>query len=92
MQPVFTYRDAYGELKLDEFQRGKQRVPVLALAATATHQLVQDLTDGLQMAAPQLIMALIDHGQHNLQYEVRRPGRQPCRNAYSITFVTVTQT
>ena len=82
--PHILYGLAYRELQLEEFQRGKHRMPVLALAATATHQLLQDLTAGLQMIVPQLITDPAH--RHNLQYEVRRHG-QPCGNVYSIDFV-----
>ena len=79
---MFSHRPAYQALKLEEFQRGKQHVPVLALTATATRQLVQGLTDTL-MITPQLITD--PACRHNLQYEVRRRhGRQPCGNLSSI--------
>ena len=68
--PHILYGLAYRELQLEEFQRGKHRMPVLALTATATHQLLQDLMAGLQMIVPQLITDPAH--RHNLQYEVRR--------------------
>lgn len=53
-------------------------MPVLALTATATHELVQELAVILKMAAPLLITA--PGCRQNLLYEVR----QPCSNDRAI--------
>lgn len=46
-------------------------MPVLAMTATATHELLQELAVSLKMAAPLLITA--PGCRQNLLYEVRQP-------------------